>query len=443
MARSALWRHRDFMKLWTGETISQFGTAVTLLAMPLVAIETLDATPGQVGALTAIEFSPFILVGLPAGVWVDRLRRKPILVAGDIGRALALLSIPIAYAMDALTIWQLYAVAFTTGVLTVFFDVAYQSYLPALVEKADLAEGNAKLEISRSAAQITGPGIGGFLVGALSAPTAIVADAVSYVLSAAAIMGIRKQEHVPRPEPNAARRRMRTDIAEGLRYVLGHRLLRPIAMCTATSNLFATMGQAVIVIFMVRRLDFSAGQIGLVFGFGNVGFLLGAALTDRFNRVLGTGRTIVLSTALTAPFAFLYPLSSLGAPMAVMIAAQFVLAFNVPVYNISQVSLRQAICPDRLQGRMNASMRFMVWGTMPIGAAIGGWLGGTIGLRDTLFVAAAGQCLAWLPPRLSPVWRLKSIADAEAEDLELAAARDGVVGPSMTTPAEPGAEPST
>jgi MFS family permease len=439
VTRSSLWRHRDFLKLWAGETVSQFGTAVTMLALPLVAINVLHATAGEVGALTAVEFSPFILVGLPAGVWVDRMRRRPVMVVGDIGRALALASIPIAYAFDALTIWQLYAVAFTTGVLTVFFDVAYQSYLPSLVDHEDLADGNGKLEISRSAAQIGGPGLGGLLVGALSGPGAIVTDAVSYLFSAAGVLWIGTAEP-PVEAPEGERVRMRTQIGEGLRYVLGHRLLRPIAMCTANSNLFASMAQAVMVIFMVRRLHFSAGLIGFVFALGNVGFLVGAALCARISRRIGLGRTIVLSMALGSPFLFLYPLATLGAPAAMIVAGQWGIAMVVPLYNISQVSLRQAICPNRLQGRMNASMRFMVWGTMPIGAALGGLLGGSLGLRTTLFIAAAGQSVSFLPPLLSPVWRVRSIAEAEADELQLAEARDGVVTsgpPAATAPDAP------
>jgi MFS family permease len=429
MPRSPLWRHRDFMRLWVAETISQLGTGVTLLALPLVAIEVLDASAPEVGALTAVEFAPFILVGLPAGVWVDRLRRKPVLVAGDLGRALVLASIPIAYALDVLTMWQLYAVAFVAGVLTVFFDVAYQSYLPSLVEKDMLADGNSKLEISRSGAQIAGPGIAGALIGAVTAPGAIVVDAVSFLLSGGAIFRIRAHEQ-HEPVPKSDRPRMRTEIAEGLRYVWGHRYLRPIAMATATSNLFNSMAGAVTVLFMVRTLDLSAGLIGLVFAVGNLGFLAGAALAAAIGKSLGVGRTIVMSIGLGSPFAFFVPLSDLGPALPWLMVGLVFASMGGVVYNISQVSLRQAICPDRLLGRMNASMRFMVWGTLPVGAAIGGALGGAIGLKPTLFIGAAGQCLAWVPPALSPVWRLRTIAEAEEEEEALAAARDGGVVPA-------------
>src|SRR5213593_4695457 len=249
----SLWRHPDFMKLWTGETISQLGTQVTLLALPLTAVVILKANAFQVGLLSTLEFLPFILVGLPAGVWVDRLRRRRILIAGDLGRAITLGSIPIAYELHHLTIWQLYAVAFLTGVLTVFFDVSYQAYLPSLVERDQLVDGNAKLEISRSGAQLAGPGLGGLLVQALRAPVAILVDALSYLWSAMWVFLIRKKEPAIERPPEG-HRPMREDIKEGLRYVWRHPLLRPIAFCTGSSNLFSSIYLAILVLFAVRAL---------------------------------------------------------------------------------------------------------------------------------------------------------------------------------------------
>ncbi|HEX2849922.1 MAG TPA: MFS transporter [Acidimicrobiales bacterium] len=419
--RSRLWRHRDFLQLWSAETVSQLGSQVSLLALPLIAIKQLKATPFEVGALSALEFLPFILVGLPAGVWVDRLRRRPILIAGDVGRALALASIPIAWALGALTIWQLYAVGFVTGVLTVFFDVAYMAFLPAIVEGDDLPEGNAKMEISRSGAQIAGPGLAGLLIGALTAPLAVIVDAVSFLGSAAFIGRIRV--HESDPEPDDAAVRMRTQIADGLRYVLGHRLLRPIALSTATTNLFNSISTAVVLLYFVRRAHLSAGAIGLVLMIGNIGFLFGAALSTRLEHRFGVGRVIVLSTALTSPFALLTPLAPLHSIIPFAIGAQLATSLGQPLYNIAQVSLRQSICPDRLQGRMNASMRFMVWGTIPIGSFVGGALGGFIGLRATLFIGALGSCVAFVYPLLSPVWRVRTISEAIEEERRLAVTR--------------------
>jgi MFS family permease len=410
---TSLWRHRDFMRLWSAETISQLGSQVTLLALPLAAILTLDATAFEVGALSSIEYAPFLLVGLPAGVWVDRLRRRPILIAGDLGRAVVLASIPIAYWLDALTLPHLYAAAFVTGICTVFFDVAYQSYLPSLVERGQLTEGNAKLEISRSGAQLAGPGIAGALVQFLTAPVAIAADAVSYVGSALFVVRIRQPEPDVPAHPAEDRPRMRSQIMEGLRYVLGHPLLRPIAACTALSNLFSAMVTAILILFAVRELGLTAGAIGVALAIGNVGFLVGAFAAERIARRVGIGRTIVGSAVLFGLAGFAYPLATRATAVALLVAGGLLFGFGGVVYNVNQVSLRQAITPGRMQGRMNATMRFMVWGTMPLGALVGGALGGSIGLRPTLWIAAAGGLVAFVPPLFSPVRRLASIPEEE------------------------------
>lgn len=427
--RPSLWRHADFMKLWTAETISQLGTQVTLLALPLTAILILHASPFEVGLLGSLEFLPFILVGLPAGVWVDRLRRRPILIAGDLGRALTLGSIPVAYELHHLTIWQLYIVAFLTGVLTVFFDVSYQAYLPSLVERDELVDGNAKLEISRSGAQLAGPGLGGLLVQVLKAPVAIFADALSYLWSAFCIFLIRKKEP-PVERPAGGHPSMRRDIGEGLRYVWRHPLLRPIAFCTGTSNLFGSIFIAVLVLFAVRELHMRPGLIGLALAIGNVGFLLGAFSAQPIAKRVGIGPAIIGSIGLTSPVWLLVPLATPSTSFAILVLSGFITGFGgMAVYNINQVSLRQAITPQRMQGRMNATMRFMVWGTLPIGAFVGGILGNTIGLRPTLWVAAIGGLFAFVPPLLSPVRSLQEIPEYEevtpAE--ALASSNDGAV----------------
>ncbi|MGH2555141.1 MAG: MFS transporter [Actinomycetota bacterium] len=429
----SLWRHADFMKLWTGETISQIGTQITFLALPLTAILLLDATPFQVGLLGTFEFLPFILVGLPAGVWVDRLRRKPILIAGDLGRVIALGSIPIAYELGALHIVQLYVVAFVAGVFTVFFDVAYQSYLPSLVDRDQIVDGNAKLEISRSGAQLAGPGLAGALIQTLTAPVAILADAISYLGSALFVFLIRKKEApLQRHGPDGAKPRMRSEIWEGLRYVLGNKLLRPIAACTATSNLFSQVAGAVILIFAVRRLGMSPGAVGLAFALGNIGFLLAAFIAPRVAQRLGIGRTIVGSAMLFGFAWFPAALMNRETAFLFLIAGMFIAGFGGTIYNINQVSLRQSITADRMQGRMNATMRFMVWGTIPIGYFVGGVLGGSIGLRPTLWVAAIGSLLAFIPPLLSPVRTLERIPDMPTEEPTVAesmAAGDDLVEP--------------
>ena len=415
--RRSLFRHRDFVKLWSAETISQFGTQVTLLALPIIAATTLNVTPFEFGLLGTIEFLPFILLSLPAGVWVDRLRRRPILIAGDLIRAAALTSIPIAFALNGLTIWQLYVVGFINGCATVFFDVAYQSYLPSLVERDQIVEGNSKLETSRSAAQITGPGIAGVLIGALTAPFAIVVDALSFVVSALFMFAIRRHEPAPEPRLNeqGERASMRSEIAEGLRYVGRHPLLRSIAATTATSNLCSNIVYAILILYLVRELSFTPELLGLAFSIGSVGFLAGALLANRVAKRFGVGPTIVGSAFAFGPSALLVAIAPANLALPLVAASIFFGGLGGAIYNINQVSLRQAITPERMQGRMNATMRFIVWGTIPIGSTIGGILGGVIGLHETIWVGAIGGCFVFLPALLSPVRSLEQIPDVEPE----------------------------
>ncbi|HMG39847.1 MAG TPA: MFS transporter [Acidimicrobiales bacterium] len=404
----SLWRQRDFMSLWSAQTVSQVGSQVTVLALPLTAILVLQADTFEVGLLGTAQFLPFVLVGLPAGVWVDRLPRRPILIVGDLGRAAALVSIPAAHALGVLTMGQLYAVAFVAGVLTVFFDVAYMAYLPSLVGREHLVEGNSKLEISRSAAQVTGPGLAGALVDLFKGPVAIAVDAASYVGSALFVLRIRRQEP---PNTSGTRPRMTTGIAEGLRYVTRHRLLRWIAACTAISNLFGQMAQTVLLVFAVRELDMSPGLIGVVFSAGSVAALAAAFVSTRAPQRIGVGPTIVGAAAIGSAAGLILPLATRSNGLALLVGWSLVVAFAGVLYNVTQGSLRQAITPERMQGRMNATMRFMVWGTIPVGSLLGGVLGEVIGLRPTLVVAAVGGLTAVVPVLFSDVRDLHEVPD--------------------------------
>ncbi len=415
---SSLWRHPDFMKLWGGETISLFGSQITFLALPLTAVLVLKASPVQMGILGAVEFAPFLLLSLFAGVWADRLRRRPILITADLGRACLLGSIPLIFALGWLSIEYLYVVALFTGILTVFFDVAYQAYLPALVDRSQLVEGNGKLEVSRSVAQIAGPGLAGALVQVVSAPVAVVLDALSF-LASALFLGSIHQPEAAKVSP-AVRKSMLTEIREGLNVVFGNPLLRSIAGCTSTSNLFSNVMGAVFTLYLVNELKLSPGILGLLYAVGGAGSLLGALMANRIARYLGIGRTIIFTAFLFSALNLLVPLVHDATFMAVgiLMLAQFVIGFSSPAYNITQVSLRQAITPYRLQGRMNASMRFLVWGTMPIGSLIGGFLGELVGLRSTLLVGAIGSVFAFLWVLFSPVRGLREqpVPVVEAEE---------------------------
>ncbi|HEV7679656.1 MAG TPA: MFS transporter [Candidatus Dormibacteraeota bacterium] len=407
-----LWRHSDFVKLWAGQSISQLGSQVSLLAIPLTAVVALGANAFQAGLLGTFEFLPFLLVGLPAGVWVDRMARRPVLIAADVGRTVALASIPIVAEMHMLHMPQLYMVSFVVGVLTVFFDVAYQSYLPSLVEREQLVDGNGKLEFSRATAEIAGPGLGGALVGVLTAPVAVAVDAGSYVLSVASLLLIRRKEVV---EPRVAGSNLRSELAEGLRYVWRHPLLRPIAFCTGIGNYFGHIGTAVVILYAVRTLGMSPGLIGLWFSLGSIGAPLGALLAGRASRRFGAGHTIIGTAVLFSGSWLLVPLAPVGFPLPFLVASGVIGSLGSVMYNITQVSLRQAIAPRRIQGRMNATMRFLVWGTIPLGAFTGGLVGNSFGLRTALWLGAAGQFLAIIPPLLSPVPRVRSIAAAVEE----------------------------
>jgi MFS family permease len=406
------------MHLWGAETVSQLGSQISLLAFPLIAITLLDATTLQVGLLTAIEFSPFVLIGLPAGALVDRLPRRPVLMLCDIGRAIALLTIPIAYWFDVLTYGQLCVVVFLTGSMTVFFDVAYQSYLPALVARDQLADGNAKLEVSRSAAAIAGPGIGGLLIQAIGAAAATFADAVSFIVSALFLRGIKKVEP-PITAPDRDTHPLRAlgrEIKDGLRFVLGHRVLRLIAGCTATGNFFMNVLMAVFLLYAVRELDYSAGIVGLIYTLGNVGTIVAALVAARITRRILLGPAIIFGSAPCSLPMLLVPLAPAAVALPFFIAAWVGFGFGSTLYNIDQVSLRQAITPHDMLGRMNASMRFMVWGTMPFGALAGGVLGTLIGLHATLWIGAIGSLLSVPWVLAKPVRELRVIPSAEPDE---------------------------
>ena len=406
--RPSLWHNADYVKVWTAATISLTGSQVSQIAIPFIAAVVLHASVFEVALLGTFQMLPFILFALPAGAWLDRVRRRPVLIAGDLGRAAALISIPVAYALGVLTTWQLYVVGFTTGFLTVLFDVADQSYLPVLLDADDLVEGNAKLQIPASAAQIFGPGLGGGLIGLVAAPFAVIVDAVSFVGSAAFISLIRKHEAKPR---RTATTSLRQEIAAGLRYVTGNPYLRMIAGATATSNLGSSMAFAVFPVFAYVELGLSPALVGAAFGLGSTGFLLGAFVASPLARRLGAGPTIVLSILVDGPgillIAFLPGTAIVAGAM--LVASTALMGLSGVVYNVNQVSFRQAITPLDMQGRMNATMRFIVWGTMPLGSIAGGILASFLPLRTTIMVGALIASSAFLWVLASPVRSLREI----------------------------------
>jgi MFS family permease len=402
-----LFRHHDFRQLFIGDTISQVGTQLTMLAMPVLAVRVLHADEFQMGLLGTFEFLAFLVIGLPSGAWVDRWRKQRVLIANDVIRAVALASLPLAWALDALTLIQMFLVALVIGVCTVFFDVAYQSYLPEIVEPEHIGEGNAKLQASESVARIGGPAVAGGLIKLMGAPLTIALDALSFLGSA---LFVRRIRHEDTPPPREDRRPLVVEIREGLAFVLKNPLLWRITACTSASNFFSSMTGVLLVFFVLNDLGLDPGHIGIAMGIGSVGGLVGALATPRINRLVGEGRTIPLTSVLWIPAGALMPLAGEGVPpMVALTLSSLVTSFIVVVYNITQVSFRQRLCPRPLLGRMNASIRFIVWGTMPIGSFVGGLLGEALGARNVFWIGMVGSAVAALPVVLSPLVNMRDL----------------------------------
>jgi MFS family permease len=423
VSRPVLLSHRDFRRLWAGQGASEIGTMVTSIAVPLLAVRLLQATPFQVGALTACQYAAFLLIGLPAGAWVDRMRHRRVMIVADLGRAVALGSVPVAAASGALTLGQLYAAVLLAGGLTVFFEVAYQSYLPFLIGRDRLVDGNATLQGTQAVAAVAGPSLGGLLVQWLGAPYAIVVDAASYLWSAAWVGAIRRVEPRPTRPPRGSLPR---EIREGVAFLAHHPLLRAIAGCTATANLCAAAQQPVLLVLLAHDLDLSAGTIGLLLSAGAVGGLLGALTARRLAAAVGQGPAIWFSIAVTAPAALVQPFLQRGAVLLLFVVAQLVVGAGAVAYNVLQVSFRQAVCPARLHGRMNATMRFLLWGTIPIGGLLGGALGSAVGARTALLCAAVAATLPSLWIYCSPLRRMRQLPTDTAADT----AGDPTAGPA-------------
>lgn len=417
ISKPTLWRHRDFLKIWSAATVSVLGSQITIIAMPFIALTMLGASVFEVSLLTAVEMLPFLLFTLPAGAWLDRIRRRPVLVAADIGRGVVLMSIPVAYVAHAMTMGQLYAVAFVTGTLTALFDIADQSYLPAILDREDLVTGNAHLQVSYSVAQIGGPTLGGNLIAVIAAPIAIAVDALSFFVAGGFISSIRRREEPPerRLDKDGTPVSMRSEIAAGLRYVMGNRYLRPIAACTGTSNLFAAALFAVFPVLIWQELRLSPAFFGTVMGVASLGFLAGAALSSRLPTSIGIGRTIVVSAGFGAPAFLLMTLtpSNLTLATATLFVGWFVAGMSQVIYNVAQISLRQAITPPEMQSRMNATMRFVVWGTIPIGSVLGGALATLFPVRAALIFAALATFASVVPVLLSPLRSLHELPRPE------------------------------
>jgi MFS family permease len=413
LPRSVLWRRSDYVRLWGAQGISAFGSQITLIALPLVAIITLQASAFEVAVLTAVEFLPFVFLGIPAGVWVDRMPRRPVLVLTDIGRGLSLLSIPLAYAAGSLTLIHLYGVALLNGAMTVFFTLAYQAYLPSLVERGHLVAANAAFEATDTAARLAGPGAAGGLVAVLSAPLAILADAASFFASGSLIFSIRHRDATATDleAPSERRGGFWAEMRVGGRFALRDRYVRWILGMSAIVNVGFNMAWAILLVYAVRELHISAGIVGLLLSAGEVGGLLGAMTAIRLTRWLGVGPVIIGSTSLFGPALLILATAPESLPYPSLVLGWAVSSFASVLYNSTTVGLRQARVPSRLQGRVVGFNRTIIWGVSPLGALIGGGLATGVGLRFAMLAGGLIALVAIVPALLSPLRSLRDLPD--------------------------------
>ncbi|MGW7316779.1 MFS transporter [Streptomyces sp. NPDC054854] len=416
--RTTLWRHADFRNLWFGLTASLFGAKVTAVAIPLIAAVSLSATPFEMGVLVAAEGLPYLFISLFAGVWLDRSAKRPILILTDLVRAALLLLLPIGWAGDFLSFPLLLTVSLAVGACTVVSDIGSASYLPLLIDRKDLVSGNSKLELSGSASDIAGNAIGGGLLQVISAPFAVIVNSVTYLVSAVftALIGHRETKAVPAgPAEEAQPADFWREMAEGAKPVLRNRTVRTLVTATLVFNLFTLVSEPVFLIFVTRTLGLEPFFLGLIFASAGAGALVGALVAERASRLLGLGRAMVLSLGIAGLSALLIPVATQlprTEAALLIVAMHFIDSAMVIVYNVNQRSLRSAVTPDHLQGRMNATIRMIVMGVTPVGALAGGFLGGWIGAQQTLVLGAVGVLLSGVVILLSGVRSVREIPDA-------------------------------
>lgn len=444
-------RNPDFVRLWIGQTVSLTGTQITQFTLPLIAVLTLHAGVFEVGLLNACRFAPVVLVSLFAGVWLDRHRRRPILIGCSLVNGVLIGLIPLSSVAGVLSLGLLYAVTIMVGAVSVVFDVGAMSYVPSLVERRHIAQSNGRIQTSTSLAMIVGPGLAGLLVGVLTAPITLSADAVSYFCSAAGLMSIRKPEAAPEQPPE--RPTVRQSIGEGMRAVYGNRILRSLLAQAATFNLFQNAFVTILLVYGLKYLKLTSFELGLVVGAIAVGGLAGAMLANRIRVRIGVGRTLVSGIVLASgcPLILLIPSGPSVSSICLLSGAMFLCGFGVLTFNVNTISLRQLVTPNRLLGRMNASYRLVVLGTAPLGALFGGLLGQSEGLRTSFVIAVVLMTTPLLYVPFSPVFRLTEMPAGPDEEAPVvpadaapapanAAVRNGQA-PTLAAPAaasEPG-----
>jgi Na+/melibiose symporter-like transporter len=405
--RTGLWSHKDFVRLWSAETISLFGSLITRTALPFAAILTLDASAFQIALLGISEMTPAFLLSLFAGAWVDRLPRRPIMIVSDLARAVLVMTVPIAALFGALRMEQLYVIAALVSIFTTFFDVAYQAYLPSLVGSDELVEGNSKLAASAAVSEAAAFSSGGWLVQLLSAPGAMVIDALTFLASAYFVHRIEAPE--PPAKPAEERQHIRTEISDGVRFLLTEPILRSIAISNVILNFGFRVYGVVFLLFVTQELGFRPGALGVIFAIGGISSLAGAVFAQKVTLWLGLGPAMISGLIITGAgqgiVAFATGVTAFS--VILLIAQQLVGDAWPTVYIVDEISLRQAVAPADVLGRVNGSMRVLEFGAMLIGAILGGWLGTNVGLRFTVVFASMVMALGGLWLARTPVRHLR------------------------------------
>jgi MFS family permease len=409
-----LWRRRDFLLLWSGQTVSEIGSQMTVLALPLVAVVLLHASTLEVGLLSAAQTSAYLLVALPAGALVGRFGERRIMLWSDLARLVLIGSVPVAAAVGALGLAQLYLVALVSSAVSVFFSVAYPSYLPTLLTRDQLVEGNGKLGTTQSLAQIAGPGFGAGLVAAFGAASAMTADALSYLVSAGSLLAIstpdavRRPDRLPDPRPHAEPRpRLREEIRAGLAYVAHEPILLKGALWSGSANFFVVMVESLGTVFLVRTLHLRAEYVGLLLALGAVGGVAGGLTAGALARRIGSARVCRLSMTVFSLPGLLIPAAGSGGSVLLFAVGWMSWTFAATVCNVGLLSYRQATCPPGLLARVNATSRWINWGTLPLGGLAAGVLGSSLGVRPTLWIAVVGGCASGLWLQFSPLRRMR------------------------------------
>ncbi|WP_415854087.1 MFS transporter [Sinomonas sp. G460-2] len=415
-AATPLARRPSFLAFWAGQGVSQMGVQLGQLALPVLAVNLLGAREMDLGVLNAASMAAFLVVGLPAGAWVDRWLKRRTMIRADLVRMAAMFAVPLLWWSGELRMWHLFAVAAVVGVATVFFDVAYQSYIPLLVERELVADANGKLEATAQVSRLGGPALGGFLLTLVSAPVLFAGEAGGYLVSALCLTRVRDAETKPERVEGS---NLLHEIRDGAGFVVRHPLIRRVVASTAVANLFSSITYVLMPLVILRELGFGPVGLGTMLSIGSVGGIIGALVTPRLAARIGEGPLLPLGLTVGALSVVLFPLALAAGPgplaLVLLSAGEFFMSFGVIVYNVMQVSMRQRVCPPRLLGRMNASIRCVVWGVMPIGSLLGGWLGERIGLAPTLWIGVAGAALSCVPVATGPFLRLRRLPDAEGE----------------------------